>query len=50
MIPALIVRENGNDLTNTKTLTGIGQRKLITQSMVLSLFDVIDKDSSSGDK
>lgn len=39
--PVIIVRGNGSDLSNSKALNGRAKRKLITQTMSLSLIDVL---------
>jgi hypothetical protein len=39
----VIVQGNGSDLGNRKSLKGRAKRKLITQSMVLSLIDIANK-------
>lgn len=46
----IIVQGNGSDLKNTKALKGRGKRKLITQSMVISLIEVVDISGPKGEK
>ena len=47
---AIIVQRIGSDLTNKKALKRRGKRKFITQSMALSIIEVIDKNGSLRDK
>lgn len=46
----LVFTGSGSDLSNKKALKGRAKRKMITQSMVLNLIDVVDKSQSPSDK